>query len=65
MNKGEKMEQKRWYYSKTLWANFVAIAAIVVQNITGKDILNPELQGIMLGAANLTLRLITKSEVVW
>ena len=59
------MDQKKWYYSRTLWANFVAIAAIAVQGLTGKELFNPEMQGVMLGAANLALRLITKSDVVW
>ncbi len=59
------MDQKKWYYSKTLWANFVAVAAIAVQGLTGKELFNPEMQGAMLGVANFVLRLITKSDVVW
>ena len=59
------MEQKKWYYSKTLWANFVAVIAIAVQGLTGKELINPEVQGSVLGIANLALRLITKSDLVW
>jgi len=59
------MEQKKWFYSKTLWANFMAVIAIAVQGLTGNEILNPDVQGAMLGVANLALRLITKSDVVW
>jgi len=59
------MEQKKWFFSRTLWANFVAVMAIAVQGLTGKELLNPEVQGVMLGVANLALRLITKSDVVW
>ena len=59
------MEQKKWYCSKTMWANFVAVMAMAVQGVTGKEIFNPEVQGAVLGVANLALRLITKSDVVW
>ncbi len=59
------MEQKKWYYSKTLWANFVAIITMTVQGLTGKELVNPEVQGAVLGIANLALRLITKSDVTW
>ena len=59
------MEQKKWYYSRTLWVNFVAVMAIAVQGVTGKDMLNPEVQGAVLGIANFALRIITKSDVVW
>lgn len=56
---------KNWYASKTLWANAVAMVAIIAQGLTGKEILSPEVQGLALGLVNMALRLITKSEVVW
>ncbi|MBI5189106.1 MAG: hypothetical protein HZA22_00330 [Nitrospirae bacterium] len=59
------MEQKKWYTSKTLWANTVATIAIVLQGTTGKELLPVEFQGVLLGVVNMALRLITKSEVVW
>jgi len=57
--------EKKWYASKTLWSNAVVITAMVVQGLTGKEILSLETQGIILGVINMALRLITKSEVVW
>jgi hypothetical protein len=57
--------EKKWYASKTLWSNAVAIAAIVIQGLTGKEVLSLETQGVILGVVNMALRLITKTEVVW
>lgn len=55
--------QKKWIYSKTLWVNIIATVAIIVQTITGKDIINPEFQGIILTVINIGLRIITKHEL--
>lgn len=60
-----KMDTKKWYASKTLWTNAVMMAGIIAQGITGREILSPEIQGLVLGMVNVALRLITKSEVVW
>jgi hypothetical protein len=59
------MEQKKWYTSKTLWANAVAIAGIVLQGVTGKEVFPVEYQAPILGVVNMVLRVVTKSEVVW
>lgn len=58
-------EEKVWYTSKTLWVNVIAVAAIVAQGLTGKELLNPDIQVAVLGAINFALRLITKSNVTW
>ena len=55
---------KKWYLSKTLWANVVAIAAIVIQGATGW-IIAPEYQVYALAAVNMALRAITKSPLEW
>jgi hypothetical protein len=52
---------KKWYTSKTLWTNAIAIAAIV---IWGSE-LPIETVGIVLGVINAILRFITKEEIVW
>lgn len=65
VNKEDKMDQKKWYTSKTLWANAVAASAMVLQGVTGRELLPVEFQGVLLGVVNMALRLITKSEVVW
>lgn len=57
------MSPKPFYQSKTLWLNAIAIVAIILQNITGKEVLNAEAQGIILAAINLGLRLITNTPI--
>lgn len=57
--------QKMWYLSKTLWVNILALAAIIIQGVTGKMWLSAELQGSLLTFINLFLRAVTKEEIVW
>ena len=52
---------KKWYASKTLWANLIAIAAIL---ITGNE-LEPQISGSILAVLNMLLRLITKEQLTW
>ena len=58
---------KRWFASKTIWANIVAFAATVAV-IAGVDVgLTPEVQAeivaAVLAGVNIVLRLITKQPV--
>jgi hypothetical protein len=56
------MESKKWYLSKTLWANIIAIAVIVLANHGMGDV-SVEVasaEGSILGIINLVLRLVTK-----
>ena len=55
---------KPFWHSKTFWVNILAIAALVVQNYTGKPI-SAESQVAILGVVNVFLRFITKDEVTW
>jgi len=50
---------KKWYRSKTLWVNAIAVVGILVQSITGKEIINAELQGGILAVVNVVLRTVT------
>ena len=59
------MDSKKWYASKTLWSNLFGVAAIAVQGLTGKEVIDPAAQGVLLGLTNLALRLFTKSEIAW
>lgn len=54
------METKPWYASKTLWVNFFAFVALVVQQATGY-VVSLEIQGFALVAVNFLLRLVTKT----
>ena len=52
---------KKWYLSRTLWVNALAIVGILV---FGKE-LSAEQVATALGVINLVLRLITKEAIVW
>ena len=51
---------KKWYRSKTLWVNSLALVGIVWQIATGRDDLGIELQASILAAINVILRAVTK-----
>ena len=53
------MDTKRWYTSKTLWLNLLAIVALVAQTAFGY-VLDAEAQAALLAIINLILRIITK-----
>ena len=59
------MDAKKWYASKTLWMNGLAVIGIVLQGVTGKEVLPLEVQSVLLGVINVALRLVTKQAVVW
>ncbi len=54
-----------WYASKTLWVNAIAIIAIILQGVTGKVLINLELQATILGIVNMVLRIVTKQPISW
>jgi len=49
---------KKWYLSKTLWINFIAILVIIAQANFG-FIIGPEYQVGLLGIINLIVRSVT------
>lgn len=56
------METKKWYMSKTVWINIVALAALILQTQTG-FILTPEFQAMALTFVNLGVRAVTSREL--
>jgi hypothetical protein len=58
------MEAKKWYTSKTIWANVLAVITSVVASKTGYAI-PAEYQAMILTVMNVALRKITKSEISW
>lgn len=56
--------EKKWWESKTLWTNTLAVVALVVQGKLGY-VISPEDMVIAMGVINVILRAITKHEVVW
>jgi hypothetical protein len=59
-----KMEGKKIWFSKILWLNVLALAAILVQAYTGY-VVSVETQASILAVLNVLLRLITKDPIVW
>lgn len=57
-------DEKKWYVSKTVWVNGLALVATVLQGKYG-FVVSPEIQGIALTVVNLVLRKITKEKVAW
>lgn len=53
---------KVWWKSKTLWLNFVALLAAILQAKYGL-VLDPATQGMILATMNLILRAITKDPI--
>ena len=59
------MDSKSIFASKTFWVNAVSLVAMVIQGITGKEIIGLELQASILAGVNIILRFITKQPVTW
>ena len=53
---------KKWYKSKTLWINIIALIAILAQT-QYEFIIHPEEQAALLTIINLALRMITNTEL--
>ena len=56
---------KSVWQSKTFWVNVIAIAGLFAQSLFGLDTVPMEYQAMALGAVNLILRAITKTEIIW
>ena len=53
------MGQKKWYRSRMLWTNLIALAAVFGLEITAEE-------GVaILAVINIILRLVTKEELTW
>jgi hypothetical protein len=57
------MDSKKWYLSRTLWVNVIAIVVILVQIITDNELINVEAQASILAVINVILRLITSQPI--
>ena len=60
------MESKHWYASKTLWVNFLAIVAIILNSQFGIE-LDVEVQAALatsiLAIINIVLRFVTRQPI--
>ena len=55
----DPIPEKPWYYSKTLWINILALAALIIQGFSN-FVIAPEEQAAVIVIINLILRAITK-----
>lgn len=55
---------KKFYQSKTFWANMVAAVAFAAQAKFG-FVVGPEIQAVGLSVLNIALRKITNEAIVW
>lgn len=60
----QQLTGKKFYESKTFWANLLAAGAIIVQIKYG-FILSPEVQALILTVLNVGLRNITDRPIEW
>ena len=59
-----EMTGKKWYYSKTFWANIIAGVAVVAQTSYG-FVLPLEYQMLALSLVNMGLRKISVGAITW
>ena len=52
----------KWYLSKTLWANVISVAALIIQQYLGVTVTAEE-AGALLVTVNLVARAITKESL--
>ena len=55
---------KKWWLSKTIWANALALAASIIVARFGVDIDEQYLVS-ALAVVNLVLRAVTREEIAW
>ena len=58
---------KKWYMSKTLWANGLMVLAAVLEAAGVTNVLTPEVQAeviaVVMGVVNMVLRFVTTEPV--
>jgi hypothetical protein len=59
-----EMTGKKWYYSKTFWANIIAGVAVVAQTSYG-FVFPMEYQMLALSLVNMGLRKISTGAITW
>jgi len=55
---------KKWYESKTVWANVVLALAVLAQHKFG-FVIGPDMQAMAITGVNLVLRKVTKDPITW
>ena len=63
----DKITGKKFYLSKTFWANVILVAASIAASQVPAlaPFLTPDIQAVILGGVNLALRAVTDEPVTW
>jgi len=61
--KGETMDSKLWYASKTFWTNIITLLWTFIGPVIGIPTLDPETMLGILAVINVILRIVTKQPV--
>ena len=59
----EVVANKKWYMSRTLYINLIAIILIVVQSSIGVEVIPVEYQSIIVALLNVLTRTITNTNI--
>lgn len=62
--KGDAMDSKLWYASKTFWTNIITLLWTFLGPLVGIPTLDPETMLGILAVVNVVLRIVTKQPVV-
>ena len=52
---------KKWWKSKTLWVNVLAVAGMVAEYLLTEQIIQPELHALTIAIVNFGLRIVTNT----
>ena len=62
MEETNKPETKKWLHSRTLWANFIALAGTVLNQMYGIELTPEEVAG-AFAVLNFVMRVVTKQPI--
>lgn len=57
------MNKKDWWKSKTIWLNVVSVAVFAIDKLSGAGAIPADVAGVVIGVANVVLRIITTKAV--
>ena len=58
-----KTVNKKWYKSKTVYLNLIALILLIVQSAVGVEVIPVELQATIVSILNLAARTITNTNI--
>ena len=59
----EEVVNKKWYMSRTLYINLIAVVVIIVQSSIGVELLPVEYQSIIVALLNMLTRTMTNTNI--